>query len=52
MLNFFLKSIDSVAERSRVQFEGNKSAIEDYVENRVTYAEFVAILRGSYEEPR
>ena len=47
LLRFFSSSLPSIAEESREKFDAHKSLIEDYVQGNLSYAKFVAQLRGN-----
>lgn len=50
LLKFFEKSLDQIADAMRNKFDENKGVIRGYVDGRINYAEFIAILRGTYGE--
>jgi hypothetical protein len=50
LLKFFGSSLNSIAPSSRNTFNRNKAAIADYVLGSINYAQFVAVLRGTFEE--
>ena len=50
LLRFFASSLNSIAASSRTKFDQNKAIIADYVSGASSYAQFVSLLRGTYEE--
>jgi hypothetical protein len=49
LLKFFADSLPSVGRQSREKFDDQKGLIEDYVRGNLSYAQFVAQLRGNPE---
>lgn len=50
LLKFFADSLPSVAQRSREKLNNRKGLIEEYVQGRIPYAQFVAQLRSNNEQ--
>lgn len=50
LLKFFSSSLSSTAAFSREKFNQCKPVIANYVSGALSYAQFVAVLRGTYED--